>query len=206
MTTTEAPSAPADTEKVAAQEGSTTRTSQPEWANRQVSLSLSTILVALALVVLLALATTFGVLLWQVRADIAGRDEVAADDAHAEQIATDYALGAAAVNYQDFSAWVGKLKANTTTQLSAKFDATAPKLQQILDPLKWKSTATPITAEVATVAGSIYTVDVFLDVTSTSAQTPDGAKTTVTYTVTIDKNLDWKITDVGGTNATLPAK
>ncbi|WP_434158963.1 hypothetical protein C5142_23185 [Rhodococcus sp. BGS-1C] len=41
-------------------------------------------------------------------------------------------------------------------------------------------------------------------VTSTSAQTPQGTATTVTYALTIDKNNDWKITDVGGLEGALP--
>ena len=52
----------------------------------------------------------------------------------------------------------------------------------------------------------IYKVNVFLNVTSTSAQTPAGAQTTVTYNITIDTNSDWLITDVGGMDGALPAK
>ncbi|NNH72781.1 hypothetical protein HLB23_23435 [Nocardia uniformis] len=147
-----------------------------------------------------------GVLLIQAKGQVSERDSAAADNRHAEQAATDYAIGAATINATDLAGWVGKLKAGTTPQLAAKFDATAPKLEQILTPLKWMSTATPIAAKVSTVEGGIYKVDVFVNVTSSSAQTPDGAQTTVTYNVTLDKNLDWKITDVGGTAAALPLK
>jgi Mce-associated membrane protein len=43
-------------------------------------------------------------------------------------------------------------------------------------------------------------------VNSTSTQTPDGGRTTVTYNVTVDQNNDWKITDVGGVDSALPGK
>ncbi|MBN7551244.1 hypothetical protein I3U54_21135, partial [Mycobacteroides abscessus subsp. abscessus] len=98
------------------------------------------------------------------------------------------------------------LKANTAPAMASKFDATAPKLQQILLPLKWVSNATPIAAKVDSINGSIYKVDVFVSVNSTTAQTPDGTQTTVTYNVTVDKQSDWKITDVGGTMAALTPK
>ena len=73
-------------------------------------------------------------------------------------------------------------------------------------PLKWTSTGAAIDATVASEAGGIYKVNVFLNVTSTSAQTPQGAQTTVTYNVTIDSNANWQITDVGGMDGALPVK
>ncbi|WTL60452.1 hypothetical protein OG203_17345 [Nocardia sp. NBC_01499] len=51
-----------------------------------------------------------------------------------------------------------------------------------------------------------YKVDVFVNVSSTNAQSPDGAQTTVTYNVTLDENSGWKITDVGGVGGALPLK
>ncbi|MBF6361031.1 hypothetical protein IU447_12980 [Nocardia farcinica] len=171
-----------------------------------VSIPLSTIGWSAALAVATVLAVVFGALWWSARGDLAERDARAADERRAEQVATDYAVGAATVNYQDVTTWVGKLKANTTPQLATKFDATAPKLEQILVPLKWTSTASPIAAEVASEADGTYKVNVFVNVTSTNAQSPEGAQTTVTYTVTLDKNADWKITDVGGVDGALPIK
>ncbi|MBF6251770.1 hypothetical protein IU443_07820 [Nocardia farcinica] len=171
-----------------------------------VSIPLSTIGWSVALAVATVLAVVFGALWWSARGDLDERDARAADERRAEQVATDYAVGAATVNYQDVTAWVGKLKANTTPQLATKFDATAPKLEQILVPLKWTSTASPIAAEVASEADGTYKVNVFVNVTSTNAQSPEGAQTTVTYTVTLDKNADWKITDVGGVDGALPIK
>ncbi|RMI30198.1 hypothetical protein EBN03_22620 [Nocardia stercoris] len=138
--------------------------------------------------------------------ELSDRDSRAADDRHAERVATDYALGASTIDYHDVKSWSERLKAGTTPQLSAKFDATGPQLEQILVPLQWTSKASPLSATVTSESAGVYKVNAYLDVTSTSAQTPDGARTTVTYSLTIDRNSGWKITDVGGLQNTLPGK
>jgi len=171
-----------------------------------VSIRVSTVVLGAvigALVIAVCVSTGF---LWSARGDLADQKDRAAADKKAEQVATEYAVGAATVNYQDIPSWVAELKANTVPQLANKFDATAPKLEQILVPLKWTSTAAPITAKVMSDQGGIYKVDVFVNVSSTNAQSPEGAQTTVTYNVTLDKKSDWKITDVGGVDGALPLK
>ena len=174
---------------------------------RSVSLSLSTLVWSAAVVVLVVAVIVLTVLLVSSRSDLTDRAAAAADDRKAEQVATDYSLGAATVRFDDFEAWVGRLKANTTPTLANKFDATAPKLKEILTPLQWTSSASPIAAKVMSEDGGIYRVDVFVNVNSTNAQDPGGAQTTVTYTVTVDRDSDWKITDVGGgMDAALPTK
>lgn len=55
-------------------------------------------------------------------------------------------------------------------------------------------------------SGGIYKVNAYLNVTSTSAQTPNGAQSTITYSMTIDRNSGWKITEVGGMQNALPIK
>jgi Mce-associated membrane protein len=180
-------------------------------AGRAVSIRLGTLVragVTAVLVVLLGVAVGVA---WDARSTLSDRDAAAAEERHAEQVATDYAVGASTVNFADLSAWQAKLKANTTGELAGKFDATAPKLADILVPLKWTSTANPIAAKVISHNGGIYKVDVFLDVDSTSAQTPDGGRTTVTYNVTLDRDSGWKVSDVGGMDvgagaAPLPTK
>ncbi|WP_185757283.1 hypothetical protein [Nocardia bhagyanarayanae] len=76
----------------------------------------------------------------------------------------------------------------------------------VLLPLQWTSKATPSAAVVTSEGGGIYKVSAFLNVTTTSAQTPQGGQSTVTYALTIDKNAGWKITDVGGMDNALPVK
>ncbi|WP_280508120.1 hypothetical protein [Nocardia flavorosea] len=169
-----------------------------------VSIQVSSLVRGALIAVLAVVAIVFAVLYFTARADLAERDERAADDRRAEQLATEYAVGAATVNFQDLDAWITALKTNTTPQLAGKFDETAPKLEQILVPLQWTSTASPITAKVMSDQGGTFKVNVFVNVTSTNAQNPDGTRTTVTYTVTLDENAGWQITDVGGVDGALP--
>ncbi|OQS17473.1 hypothetical protein B0T36_02150 [Nocardia donostiensis] len=164
----------------------------------------STVVQAVVIGALAIAVIVLSALLWSARSDLSDRDDRAAAEQRAEQVATDYAVGAATVNYQDINAWVTNLKANTAPQLANKFETTAPKLEQILVPLKWTSTASPITAKVMSEQDGVYKVNVFVNVNSTNAQTPDGAQTTVTYNVTLDQKSDWQITDVGGVDGALP--
>ncbi|MBF6132336.1 hypothetical protein IU501_04920 [Nocardia otitidiscaviarum] len=156
--------------------------------------------------VLVTATAVFAILWWTARHEL---DERAAGDdrrRHAEQVATDYAVGASTIDYQDFPAWLAKLKDGTAPQLASKFDATGPALRELLTPLRWTSTATPIAAKVSSESGGIYQVEVFLDVNSTSAQTPDGARTTVTYRVSVDRDADWQVSEVGGLDGALPTR
>ena len=169
-----------------------------------VAIRISTVLVSVAIIALLVLSIVFGYLYFSARSELSDRDTAAADNRHAEQIASNYAVGASTIDFHDVKGWLAHLKDGTTPQLSAKFDATAPQLEQILLPLQWTSKATPLSAAVTSESDGIYKVNAYLDVTSTSAQTPDGGRTTVTYSLTIDRNSGWKITDVGGLQNALP--
>ncbi|WP_433760342.1 hypothetical protein [Nocardia sp. CA-135398] len=175
-------------------------------ASGTVSIRLSAIALGAAIIALVAATGVFAALWLSARGQLSDRDAAVAADHRAEQVATEYAVGASTINFQDYNAWVAKLKANTSPQLANKFDATAPKLQEILVPLKWSSTATPVSAVVISETGGVYKVNVFLNVHSTNAQTPDGGQTTVTYNVTVDSGAGWKITDVGGMDGALPLK
>ncbi|WP_342213923.1 hypothetical protein [Nocardia wallacei] len=173
---------------------------------RTVSVSVSAIGVAVGVAVLVAALAVAGFGWWAARDELDGVRAGEAGERHAEQVATDYAVGASTIDHQNVAAWVSKLKANTSPQLANKFDATAPKLEEILLPLKWTSTAVPIAAKVASVSGGVYKVNVFVDVTSTNAQNPKGGQMTVTYNVTVDSNGGWQITDVGGLDGALPTR
>ncbi|TLG05380.1 hypothetical protein FEK35_19150 [Nocardia cyriacigeorgica] len=143
---------------------------------------------------------------WSAQSELSHRDAVAADHRHAEETAMNYALGASTIDFRDVKGWLTRLKAGTSPELSAKFDATAPQLEQILLPLQWMSKATPQSATVVSESDGVYKVNAYLTVSSTSAQTPDGVQTTVTYSVTIDRDNNWAITDVGGLQNALPTK
>ncbi|MEV6275235.1 hypothetical protein [Nocardia sp. NPDC051832] len=175
-------------------------------ANRSVAVPVTTLAWSGAVAVPVVVSVLLGGYLLSARNELADRTAAAADQAHAEQVATDYAVGASKVDFADFGAWVIRLKANTAPALATKFDASAPKLQDLLVPLKWTSSGTPIAARVQREQNGAYTVNVFVNVTSTNAQSPEGAQTTVTYNVTVDRNADWKVTDVGGMDGALPLK
>ncbi|MFD3428111.1 hypothetical protein ACFWVM_27150 [Nocardia fluminea] len=171
-----------------------------------VAVRVSSLVGGAVIAVLAILALVLGVLLGSARSEISDMKDQAAGNAKAEQIALDYSVGSATLNYQDVNAWVAKLKAGTAPELSKKFDATGAKLEQIIIPLKWTSTATPITAKVLSQEGEVYKVAAFVDVSTTNAQNPDGLRNTVTYNITVDAAQDWKITDVGSTDGALPTK
>ncbi|GGN84698.1 hypothetical protein [Nocardia rhizosphaerihabitans] len=183
-----------------------TETAPAQPGKGTVAVRVSTLIGGAVIAVLAIIALVLGVLLGSARSDLSDLKAQDADNAKAEQIALDYAVGSATLNYQDVNAWVAKLKAGTSPELSAKFDATGAKLEQIIIPLKWTSAATPITAKVMSHEGEVYKVAAFVDVSTTNAQNPDGLRNTVTYNITVDAGKDWKITDVGSTDGALPTK
>jgi Mce-associated membrane protein len=121
----------------------------------------------------------------------------------AEDIAADYAVNAAAMDYQDFNAWKVKLVKGTSPELKDKLSKAAGSMEQVLAPLQWKSTAKPLATKVRSDAGGIYVVDSFVSVLTKTMQAPDGLQSTATYSVTIDSNNNWQISDVGGIDSAL---
>lgn len=170
---------------------------------RRVSISLRTLLVTAAIVIVVV---GFGVLTWLyvgVKQEFADQARQSADRARAEQIALDYATNAAAMNFKDIDAWKAKLVAGTSQELATRLSGAADQMEQILVPLQWVSTAQPLAAKVRSHTGSAYTVDAFVSVLTKTAQGPDPLQSTATYSVTIDADQDWKITDVGGIGAAM---
>ncbi|MFC4124535.1 hypothetical protein [Nocardia rhizosphaerae] len=183
-----------------------TEPTPPQPGRGTVSVQLSSLIGGAVIAVLAIAAIVLGVLYGSARADLSALRAQETDDAKAEQIALDYAVGSATLNFEDVDAWVGKLKAGTSPELANKFAATGDKLEQIIVPLRWTSSATPITAKVLSHEGQVYEVAAFVDVSTTNAQNPDGLRNTVTYNVTVDAGKDWQITDVGSTDGALPTK
>lgn len=124
----------------------------------------------------------------------------------AEQVALDYAVNAAAMNYQDLNAWKVKLVAGTTPELKDKLTKAADAMQQLLIPLQWTSTARPLVAKVRSDGGGTYVVDCFVSVMTKTVQASDPLQSTATYSVTINSNDNWQISDVGGIGAVTGAK
>lgn len=171
-----------------------------------VSISLRGVLIG---IVIAALAGALGVVTWlyigaQRQIDTQARDS--ADTSHAESVALDYAVDAATMDFKDLDAWKVKLVAGTSPELSKKLTDAADSLKEVLVPLEWTSTARPLAAKVHSVSNGIYVVDCFVSVQTKTVQAPDALQSTATYSVTLDRNKNWQITDVGGVGAALGRK
>ncbi|MFB8279416.1 hypothetical protein [Nocardia colli] len=174
--------------------------------DRSVSIEIPTLIRGAVITVLVLAVVVLSVFLVLARGELADDRAAAADDRHAEQVATDYAVGASTINYADINTWIGKLKANTAPALAGKFDAVGPKMGELLTPLKWTSTATPVAAKVTARNNGVYTVNAFVSLTISNVQNPQAGQVTATYTVTVDQHSGWQITEVGGMNQALPLK
>ena len=170
---------------------------------RRLSISLRGALVGLLVTVLVA---AVGVLAWlyigsQRKLDAEAR--AVQNRTHAEEVAIDYAVNAAQMDYQDFNGWKVKLVNGTSPELKDKLTKAADSMEQILAPLQWKSSARPLAAKVRSDAGGVYVVDSFVSVLTKTVQAPQGLQSTATYSVTLDSNKNWEITDVGGIDSAL---
>jgi Mce-associated membrane protein len=176
-------------------------TTSSKAVSRRVSLSLRTLVVAGVFMLLVA---AVGVMAWLYvgeRGKVAAQQQRAADYQRAEQVALDYAVNAAAMNFQDLNAWKGKLVEGTTPALTDKLTKAASQMEQLLVPLEWSSTAQPLVAKVRSDANGVYVVDTFVSVLTKTTQAPDNLQSTATYSITIDSNDNWLISDVGGIGA-----
>lgn len=185
-----------------AQKEATTRPSEP----RRVSLSVRTLAASLLMLILVATAAATTWLYFDERNIVQTQNAEAADRAHAEQIAMDYAVNAAAMNYQDLNAWKVKLVNGTTPELHDKLAKAANSMEQLLVPLQWTSTAKPLVAKARSQGNGVYVVDTFVSVVTKTTQAPDNLQSTATYSVTIDSKNGWQITDVGGIGAVVGNK
>jgi flagellar basal body-associated protein FliL len=175
-------------------------------SRRQLSISIRGLLLGIVVAVL---AVGVGVLAWLY---IGAEDKLHAqarqseDTAHAEKVALDYAVNAAAMNAQDLNGWKNKLVAGTSPELKDKLSKAADQMEQILVPLQWNSTAQPLVAKVRSSTGGVYVVDSFVSVLTKTAQGPEPLQSTATYSVTVDSSKGWQITDVGGIGAAMQGR
>jgi hypothetical protein len=184
-----------------AAEAATTNDARHPRRRLSLSVSLRGLLIGLLITALTATAATFAWLYLGVHRELDSNARQTADRIHAEQVALNYAVDAAAMNFQDLNAWKAKLVAGTSPELKDKLTKAATSMEQILVPLQWNSTAHPLTAKVQSTAGGVYTVDCFVSVQTKTVQAPDALPSTATYSITVDSNKSWQITDVGGIGA-----
>lgn len=134
-------------------------------------------------------------------ADLQGRLDT---EATAESVASEYAMAVSAVDYEDLDGWRTALTTGVSDQLAPKLEAAVDVVGPWLTRMEYNSTARLLAADVSESNGDTFVVQVFVDMTSRSRQTPEGVAATATYTVTMDRASDWTITDVGGVGAGLP--
>lgn len=165
---------------------------------RERPISLQQLVIGVAAIVLVAAIV---ILSWQL---IAKSDEVSsmqaaqADSAHAEQVALDYATGAAKMDYQNPAEWQQRLVKGTTPELGDRLRKASTSMEQLIKPMQWTSTSEKLTAKVTSVTDGVYQVAAFVSVYTKNVQAPDGIESTATYKMTIDSNNDWVITEISG--------
>lgn len=165
---------------------------------RRISLSVRSLSLG---VLITALVAALGVMTWLyigANGNVGAQTQQATDNAHAEQIALDYAVRAAVMDYKDLGPWKRALVDGTTPELGKKLTDAANAMEQILLPLQWSSTAKPIAAKVRSHDNGVYVVDSFVSVMTKTVQAPQDLQSTATYSVTINPADGWKISDVGG--------
>lgn len=178
-------------------------TDTPKATIRKISISVRGLFIT---VIVGLVAVALGTLTWLyvgVSEQLDAQVRAAAECRHAEDHAMKYAVSAAGMDYQDFAAWKVKLVDGTSPALNEKLTKAAASMQQILEPLKWQSTARPLAAKVRSDAGGIYVVDAFVSVLTKTMQAPEGLLSTATYSITLDGKNNWQITDVGGVDSAL---
>lgn len=178
----------------------------PQRPPRQVTLSVRTLLVGVLLAVLVVAVAVLGWLYAGARGELAAQQRQAERNERAQQIAMDYAVDAARMDYRDLSGWTTRLVAGTSPELNAKLGEAAESMEQVLAPLQWESSSKPLSAIVRSDAGGIYVVDAFVSVLTKTVQAPEGLQSTATYSITLDSENDWQITDVGGIDAVVAGR
>ncbi|WP_245718143.1 hypothetical protein [Nocardia miyunensis] len=159
--------------------------------------------------VVAAVVVAVGVLGWQLHSKSNDLDHLhagMADQSHAEQVALDYATGAAQMDFHDLASWRARLTKGTSPELSDRLTKASTSMEQIITPLQWVSTASPVAAKVTSESNGAYSVDCFVNVLTKNSQAPDGIQSTATYKMTVDSHNDWLITDIGGIDSALGAK
>ena len=175
-------------------------------SSRRGSLSVRTLVTATAFVALVAAVAVMTWLYFGERGKVEAQLRQADNVQHAEQIALDYAVNAATMNFQDLNTWKGKLVNGTTPSLHDQLTKAATSMEQLLVPLEWNSTSQPLAAKVRSETNGIYVVDTFVSVLTKTTQAPDSLQSTATYSITIDSKNNWQISDVGGIGAVVGAK
>lgn len=167
--------------------------------------SLRSVVVGAVAVLVVAALVVMAWQLWSASSEVDDMKAAAADEAKAEQVALDYAKGAADMSFENPEDWRSRLTKGTSPELSERLRQASTQMEQLLRPLQWSSTATPIAAKVESVDGDVYQVVAFVNVRTKNVQAPSGIESTATYKITLDKSQDWLITAISSTGSNLDA-
>ncbi|QVI27218.1 hypothetical protein MN2019_23865 [Mycolicibacterium neoaurum] len=165
---------------------------------RSISIKLRDLATGVLIVVLFVAAGVLGVLYFNSEQELRAEALRSENNARAEKAAMDYAVNAADMNFEELDPWKAKLVAGTSPELSKRLTDAAASMEQVIVPLQWVSTGQPLASKVRSEIGGIYVVDAFVAVETKTMQSPDPLPSTATYSVTIDSEHGWQITDVGG--------
>lgn len=173
---------------------------------RSISVSVRGLVTGAVILVLVAAVAVLSWLYYGARHERETQAAELSNNAHAEQIALNYAVNAATMDFKDLQAWHVKLVAGTSPELNKKLSDAGTAMEQVLVPLQWNSTAQPLVAKVRSSSGGVYVVDSFVSVQTKTVQAPEPLQSTATYSTTIDSKNNWQITDVGGIGSALAPK
>ncbi len=171
---------------------------KPQRRPRSISIGVRSLTIGAVITLLVAAVATLAWLYIGVQRQLDAQAAESADGARAEKTALDYAVKAATMDFKDLGPWKAALVAGTSPELNDKLTEAAVSMEQIVVPLEWTSTAEPLVAKVRSNADGVYVVDCFVSVQTKTVQAPEALQSTATYSVTIDSNNGWQITDVGG--------
>lgn len=195
-----------DAEETSENKGLSKKKKKATKTGRRVSVSVRALLVG---AVIFGLAVAAAVMTWLYLGATTKLDQQAQKASNykrAEQISLDYAVNAAIMDYKDLGPWKANLVKGTTPELKEKLSKAGNAMEQILTPLQWISTAKPLSAKVRQDNNGVYVVDAFVGVMTKTVQAPDSLQSTATYSITVDSNHDWQISDVGGIAGVLGEK
>ncbi len=173
---------------------------------RRVSVSVQALVFGVVILLLTAATATMTWMYLSAQHKLDAQAAQVSNDKRAEQIALDYSVNAAVMDYNDLGPWKDNLVKGTSPELKAKLAKAGTAMEQILTPLQWISTAKPISAKVRSDTDGVYVVDAFVGVMTKTVQAPDSLQSTATYSITVDSHHDWQITDVGGIGGALENK
>lgn len=165
---------------------------------RSINIGIRSLVVGAVITILLGAVATLAWLYISAHHQLDAQASESINRARAEKIALDYAVNAATMNFNDLKSWKAALVAGTSPELNGKLTEAAKSMEQIMIPLQWTSTAEPLVAKVRSNVDGRFVADCFVSVQTKTVQAAEALESTATYSVTIDSNNDWRITDVGG--------